>query len=102
MRWTPCLVRSAASAESVAVALGDPLVDDYLVFVAARCRPNTVLATAHDLKVIFEVVGKEPARVIHRGRVRVHRRVAGAASGAAGGRRGGPVDPHDQASAGPA
>ncbi len=63
MRWLPCLVRSAASAEGVRVTLGDPLVDDYLEFVAARCRPNTVLATAYDLKVFFEVVGKEPARV---------------------------------------
>ena len=26
-------------------------------------RPNTVLATAYDLKVFFSVVGKEPARV---------------------------------------
>jgi integrase/recombinase XerD len=63
VRWMPCLVRSVGSADSVAVALGDPLVDDYLVFVAARCRPNTVLATAYDLKVFFSVVGKEPARV---------------------------------------
>jgi site-specific recombinase XerD len=38
-------------------------VDDYLEFVAARCRPNTVLATAYDLKVFFSVVRKEPARV---------------------------------------
>ncbi len=31
--------------------------------VAARCRPNTVLATAFDLKVFFTVVGKDPAGV---------------------------------------
>jgi site-specific recombinase XerD len=49
--------------EGVRVGLGDPLVDDYLEFVAARCRPNTVLATAYDLKVFFSEVGKEPSRV---------------------------------------
>jgi hypothetical protein len=39
------------------------LLDDGLVFVAARCRPNTVLATAFDLKVRFTVVDKAPAEV---------------------------------------
>lgn len=64
MHWSPCLLRvGSASDGSLRVRLGDPLVDDYLEFVAARCRPNTVLATAYDLKVFFEVVGKEPTRV---------------------------------------
>lgn len=63
MLWTPCLVRSAGPDGEVRASLGDPLVDDYLRFVAARSRPNTVLATAYDLKVFFSVVGKEPARV---------------------------------------
>ncbi|WP_205857828.1 tyrosine-type recombinase/integrase [Phytoactinopolyspora endophytica] len=63
MLWTPCLLRSSGPEDSVRVSLGDPLVDDYLEFVAARCRPNTVLATAYDLKVFFSVVAKEPARV---------------------------------------
>ena len=63
MLWTPCLVRSSGSEGEVRASLGDPLVDDYLRFVAARSRPNTVLATAYDLKVFFSVVGKEPARV---------------------------------------
>jgi integrase/recombinase XerD len=63
MLWTPCLLRSPGPGDEVRVSLGDPLVDDYLQFVAARCRPNTVLATAYDLKVFFSVVGKEPARV---------------------------------------
>lgn len=43
--------------------LGRPLMDDYLEFVAARARPNTLLAAAYDLKVFFAVVGKEPAAV---------------------------------------
>jgi site-specific recombinase XerD len=45
------------------VRLGEPLLDAYLEFVAARCRPNTVLAAAFDLKVFFSVVGKRPAEV---------------------------------------
>ena len=44
MLWTPCLVRSAGPDGEVRAGLGDPLVDDYLRFVAARTRPNTVLA----------------------------------------------------------
>jgi integrase/recombinase XerD len=63
MVWTPCLVRSADPGDRVPVRLGDSLVDEYLEFVAARCRPNTVLATAYDLKVFFSVVSKEPSRV---------------------------------------
>jgi len=40
-----------------------PQLDDYLEFLSGRCRPNTVLAVAYDLKVFFEVVGKAPRRV---------------------------------------
>ena len=43
--------------------LGHPVLDRYLAFVAARCRPNTVLATASDLKAFFGVVAKEPDQV---------------------------------------
>jgi integrase/recombinase XerD len=32
-------------------------------FLAGGCRPNTVLASAYDLKVFFTVVGKEPRDV---------------------------------------
>jgi len=39
------------------------LLDEYLDFLAGRCRPNTVLAVAFDLKVFFTVVGKSPKRV---------------------------------------
>jgi site-specific recombinase XerD len=45
------------------VRLDVPLLDDYLIFLAGRCRPNTVLATAYDLKVFFTVVGKQPPDV---------------------------------------
>jgi integrase len=44
-------------------SLGEPLLDDYLVFVAARCRPNTVLAVMFDLRVFFRVVDKPAIEV---------------------------------------
>ncbi|MFE7842404.1 tyrosine-type recombinase/integrase [Streptomyces sp. NPDC057474] len=64
MAWQPELVRRVDAAGNPAASLGHPLVDDYLEFVAARCRPNTLLATAYDLKVFFSVVPKEPADVV--------------------------------------
>jgi site-specific recombinase XerD len=45
------------------VRLGVPLLDEYLEFLGGRCRPNTVLAVAYDLKVFFTVAGKPPRRV---------------------------------------
>ena len=59
----PCLARPAADGEIQKITLGHPLLDDYLVFVAARARTSTWLAVACDLKVFFEVVGREPATV---------------------------------------
>ena len=47
----------------VEVRLGHELLDNYLRFVAARCRPNSVLAAGYDLKVFFTVVRKEPVQV---------------------------------------
>jgi hypothetical protein len=41
------------SCGEVLVCLGVPVLGDYLQFVAARARPNTVLATAYDLVVFF-------------------------------------------------
>ncbi|MGP3948841.1 tyrosine-type recombinase/integrase [Streptomyces sp. 7N604] len=64
MAWQPQLVRRVDAAGNPAASLGHVLVDDYLEFVAARCRPNTLLATAFDLKVFFSVVPKEPADVV--------------------------------------
>jgi integrase/recombinase XerD len=59
----PCLVRSSSPAGEPRFALGDPLVDSYLEFVAGRARPNTLRAVAHDLKTFFSVVTKDPVRV---------------------------------------
>ncbi len=52
---------------SLEVALGPSgraeVLDRYVEFVAARCRPNTVIATVSDLRVFFAVIDKEPAAV---------------------------------------
>ncbi|HEY6278826.1 MAG TPA: tyrosine-type recombinase/integrase [Streptosporangiaceae bacterium] len=61
--WVPCLERRPLGETGVEVRLGNDLLDDYLRFVAARCRPNTVLAAGFDLKVFFAFAGKEPAEV---------------------------------------
>jgi len=63
MFWSPCLIRSVGPADGVRVELGNRVVDEYLEFLAARCRPNTVLAAGFDLKVFFTLVGKDPAEV---------------------------------------
>lgn len=54
----PCLIRSRGPSGEPVVRLGVPLVDDYLKLLEGRCRPNTVLAAAYDLKVFFTVVAK--------------------------------------------
>ena len=41
----------------------DVVLGRYVEFVAARCRPNTVLATVSDLRVFFGVIDKDPAAV---------------------------------------
>ena len=44
--FAPCVIRSQGPAGDPVVRLGLPLLDDYLEFLAGRCRPNTVLAAA--------------------------------------------------------
>ena len=58
-----CLIRSRGPSGEPVIRLGVPLVDDYLEFLAGRCRPNTVLAAAYDLKVFFGVVDTAPGEV---------------------------------------
>lgn len=55
----PCLLSSADEV----LTLGDPLVDEYLRFTAARVRPNTLTAQVFDLRVFFTVVAKRPEQV---------------------------------------
>ena len=40
------------------------MLDAYLDLVTARARPNTVVATAFDLKVFFGVIDRDPADVV--------------------------------------
>jgi integrase/recombinase XerD len=63
MRFEPRLTRAMEGGELRSITLGHSLLDEYLEFIAARGATNTWLATAYDLKVFFEVVGKEPAEV---------------------------------------
>ena len=63
MVWVPCLVRSETPGGAVRVGVGHEVVDTYLEFLAARCRPNTVLAAGFDLKVFFTEVRKDPTDV---------------------------------------
>ena len=57
--FTPCLVRPVGEAPR----LGDPLLDEYLRFAAARVRPNSLVAQSFDLKVFFTVLAKPPLQV---------------------------------------
>jgi integrase/recombinase XerD len=63
MSQFPCLIRTLIAGGEARYALGDPLVDSYLAFVAGRSRPNTLRAVAHDLKSFFTVIDKEPVEV---------------------------------------
>ena len=64
MNQFPCLIRTSSGGGESRFALGDPLVDSYLAFVAGRCRPNTLRAVAHDLKTFFSMVDKDPVEVV--------------------------------------
>ena len=57
------VVRSVDAAGRLKVRIGQPNVDEYLKFVAARARRETLLATAFDLKVFFSWADKRPAAV---------------------------------------
>ena len=59
----PRLTRRQSPSGQVVVRLGDPLLDAYLEFLEARCRPNSVLAAGFDLQVFFTVVAKPPGQV---------------------------------------
>lgn len=63
MPLDPCLLPVPEPAAKLP-KLGHPVLDRYLAFVASRCRPNTVLATASDLRAFFAIVAKEPEQVV--------------------------------------
>jgi len=62
MTVIPEPVDSPATAPALP-SLGDGLLDEYVAFVAARCRLNTMLAVFFDLRVFFRVVGKPVVEV---------------------------------------
>jgi integrase/recombinase XerD len=57
------VVSSRDNRGGLVVRIGIPLADVYLEFLGGRCRPNTVLAAAYDLKVFFAVVARPPDQV---------------------------------------
>jgi hypothetical protein len=57
------VVRSRDRFGGLVVRVGVPLADVYLEFLGGRCRPDTVLAAAYDLKVFFTVVARPPDQV---------------------------------------
>jgi integrase/recombinase XerD len=61
--FVPSMQRVMDGRELRSITLGHPLVDACLEFVGARGAVNTWLATAYDVEVFFEVVGKDPADV---------------------------------------
>ena len=58
-----CVVSSRDGRGGLVARVGIPLADVYLEFLGGRCRPNTVLAAAYDLKVFFAVVARAPDQV---------------------------------------
>lgn len=54
MSFMECVSGSAGGVDSL---------DRYVEFVAARCRPNTVIATVSDLRVFFSVIDCLPSEV---------------------------------------
>ncbi len=62
--FSPCFDRFEDGAGRELIRLGHRLVDGYLELVAARARPNTLLAQAYDLKVFFSIVEADPVDVV--------------------------------------
>src|SRR5262249_23915599 len=58
-----CVARSGDGFGGLVVGGGVPRADVYLEFLGGRCRPNTVLAAAYDLKVFFTIVARPPGEV---------------------------------------
>jgi len=61
MTWSFRCVVDAGGGRSWQV--GHELVDEFLSFAHGRARPATVRAYAHDLKVFFSIVRKDPVEV---------------------------------------
>jgi hypothetical protein len=64
MTTFPWLIRLVSAASGVRYALGEPLVDRYLEFVAGRAWPNSLRAVTFEGKTLFTVVVKDPVGVV--------------------------------------
>jgi integrase/recombinase XerD len=64
--WSPVFECSLGPDGEKTYRVGHVLVDEFLEFASVRCRPSTVRAYAHDLKVFFAFVSKEPGEVTPR------------------------------------
>lgn len=62
--WVPVFECRIDDEGECCYSVGHDLVDGFLEFLGARARPNTVRAYAHDLKVFFSVVGKDPIEIV--------------------------------------
>jgi integrase/recombinase XerD len=63
LEWSPSFESCVREGGEREYHVGHQLIDEFLEFVAARARPNTVRAYAHDLCVFFSVVDTEPEDV---------------------------------------
>ena len=63
IQWSPVFECSVDPDGQKTYRVGRGLIDEFLEFASARCRPSTVRAYAHDLKVFFGVVDKDPSEV---------------------------------------
>jgi site-specific recombinase XerD len=63
VQWSPVFECSVGPDGEKTYRVGHELVDEFLEFASVRCRPSTVRAYAHDLKVFFTFVDKQPAEV---------------------------------------
>ena len=57
------LCRELRDGQLCRLSIGLDAVDDYLDFLRCRCRPNTWLNYAHDLKIFFNTVDKPVTEV---------------------------------------
>src|SRR4051812_30936399 len=64
--WSPTFQCVPSAEGERSFRIGHELVDEFLEFAQGRARPNTVRAYAHDLKIFFTVVAKEPSEVTPR------------------------------------
>ncbi len=73
MQWSPVFECSVGPDGQKTYRVGHELVDEFLEFASVRCRPSTVRAYAHDLKIFFGLVSKDPTEVTPKDVLVLHR-----------------------------